>query len=226
MSDAIIRDRRLTGPDIAALTADGAAYHLIECNLDETRLAERDLSGWTFERVTLQSSDFRGTKLERTIWRSCRGGLANFTGSDMTEASALSSDFNNSVFRGARLGSAGFQGCKLTGADLSDAKAMDLRFEETLLINAKLPSLSFRKMALKRIDFSYADLRNCDFRASVLEGCSLREANMTGARFAEADLRGADLGGLRLSEAALFRGATISREQAGQLLGELGLNVR
>ena len=36
----------------------------------------------------------------------------------------------------------------------------------------------------------------------------------------------ADLGGLRLADASLFRGATISREQAGQLLSELGLNVR
>ncbi len=103
---------------------------------------------------------------------------------------------------------------------------MHVRFDETLLINAKLPSWSFHKMTLNRIDFSYADLRKCDFRASVLEGCSLREANMAGARFTGADLRGADLGGLRLIDAALFRGATISREQAGQLLAELGLNVR
>jgi uncharacterized protein YjbI with pentapeptide repeats len=48
---------------------------------------------------------------------------------------------------------------------------------------------------------------------------------MDGARFDGADLRGADLGGLRLGDARLFRGATISRDQAGKLLGELGLNV-
>lgn len=41
-----------------------------------------------------------------------------------------------------------------------------------------------------------------------------------------ADLRGADLGGLWLVDASLFRSATISREQAGQLLSELGLNLR
>lgn len=49
---------------------------------------------------------------------------------------------------------------------------------------------------------------------------------VAGSRFEGSDLRGADLGGLRLVDAGLFRGATISREQAGQLLGELGLNVR
>ena len=49
---------------------------------------------------------------------------------------------------------------------------------------------------------------------------------MDGCRFDGADLRGVDLGGLRLVDASLFRGATISSEQAGQLLSELGLNVR
>ena len=65
-----------------------------------------------------------------------------------------------------------------------------------------------------------------DFRMTVFEDCSLREAMVSGSRFEGSDLRGADLGGLRLVDAGLFRGATISREQAGQLLGELGLNVR
>ncbi|EJU11407.1 pentapeptide repeat-containing protein, partial [Sphingomonas sp. LH128] len=56
--------------------------------------------------------------------------------------------------------------------------------------------------------------------------CSLRDADLTGARFDGADLRGADLGGLRLVDATLFRGAIISRMQASQILGELGISVR
>ena len=60
---------------------------------------------------------------------------------------------------------------------------------------------------------------------AVFEGSCLREAALTGARFEEADLRGADVGGLKLSDAARFRGATISRAQAADLLAELGLQV-
>jgi uncharacterized protein YjbI with pentapeptide repeats len=60
----------------------------------------------------------------------------------------------------------------------------------------------------------------------VFEDCSLRDAMLAQSRFEGADLRGADLGGVKLEDAARFRGATISREQAGQLLSELGLNVR
>ncbi len=103
---------------------------------------------------------------------------------------------------------------------------MHVRFSEVLLINAKLPGFSFRKDVVRKVDLSGADLTKCDFRATVFEECSLREATLTGCRFEASDLRGADLGGLRLEDAARFRGATISREQAGQLLAELGLNVR
>jgi uncharacterized protein YjbI with pentapeptide repeats len=121
--------------------------------------------------------------------------------------------------------SASFTGCKLTGADLAEARAFGLGLEETLLINAKLPALSFRKQILKRVDFSQADLRKCDFRAAMFEECSLRDALLAGSRFEGADLRGADLGGLRLEDAALFRGAMVSRVQAGQLLSQLGIIV-
>ncbi|BAI97812.1 conserved hypothetical protein [Sphingobium indicum UT26S] len=109
---------------------------------------------------------------------------------------------------------------------LYDASAMEIGIEETLLINARLPGFSFRHDRLRKVDFSQADLRKCDFRQVVFEECSLRDASMAGSRFDGADLRGADIGGLRLVDASLFRGATLSRAQAGELLGELGLKVR
>ena len=116
--------------------------------------------------------------------------------------------------------------CDLEEADFTEARAMHIHFEEVLLVSAKLPGFSFRKETLRRIDFSGADLRKSDFRMTVFEECSLRDAMLAGSRFEGSDLRGVDLGGLRLVDAGLFRGATISRDQAGQLLGELGLNVR
>jgi uncharacterized protein YjbI with pentapeptide repeats len=59
----------------------------------------------------------------------------------------------------------------------------------------------------------------------LFEECSSRDAALDGSRFDWADLRGADLGGLRLQDASRFCGATISRVQAGQILGELGLKL-
>lgn len=150
----------------------------------------------------------------------------SLVGANLSEAVFSGGDFNNSVWRRSTLTSAKFVGTKLTGADFTEARAMHVQFEEVLLISAKLPGFSFRKETLRRVDFSGADVRKGDFRMTVFEDCSLREAMVAGSRFEGSDLRGADLGGLRLVDAGLFRGATISREQAGQLLGELGLNVR
>ena len=218
------QDRAL---DRAAVQALGQAPRaLIDCDLEEADLSRLDLSGWTFERCNLRRTDVSHAVLRGTNWQSCRGGFANFVGADLSDAVFTASDFNNGAFRRATLEAARFVRCKLTGADLSEVKALDILFDETLLINAKLAGRSFRKGRLVRLDLSQADLRKCDFRMATFEDCSLREALLDGARFEGADLRGADLGGVRLSDASRFRGATISRDQAAMLLGELGLNVR
>ena len=86
-----------------------------------------------------------------------------------------------------------------------ECRTLGLTFTDSLLINAYLCGISFRRMTLRNLDFSDADLGGVDFRDSVFENCSLRNANLKGARFQGTDLRGADLGGLRLSDAGLFR---------------------
>lgn len=85
--------------------------------------------------------------------------------------------------------------------------------------------MSFRKMQLRELDFSEADLFGCDFRDTVFLGGSLRNAHLKLTRFEGTDLREVDIGGLKLLDAKLFRGATISLNQAAELLGELGITV-
>ena len=216
----------LTRADIERLAAGPGPARLADCDLDGADCSHLVLSGWVFERCQFRRADFTAAKLEGSRWQSCRGPFANFSRCDLAEATVTVCDFNNGNFRYAVLSSAVFAQSKLTGADFSDAKTFDLRFEETLLVNARLAGLSFRRQRLVKVDFAQADVRKCDFRETVFDDCSLRDALVAGARFEAADLRGADLGGFQLADATLFRGATISAGQAGQLLRELGLNVR
>ncbi len=222
-SDRAVRGRTLTRGEIEGMAS--FPQTLVDCDLEEADLSGLDLSHWKFERCNLRRVDASRSNCEGTTWQSCRAAFANFLASDLSEARFGATDFNNASFKRANLEAAKFDQCKLTGADLLDVKGVEISFDETLLVGAKLPGHSFRKAALRRIDFSQADLRKCDFRHATFVDCSLREANMEGARFDGADLRGADLGGLRLFDAGAFRGATISRDQASQLLSELGLNV-
>lgn len=223
-ADRVLKQRTLTKSEMLALA--GTPHTAVECEIVGVDLSGLDLSQWSFEKCDLRRADFYGAKLERTTWRSCRAAFASFVGCDLSEASFTNSDFNNVTLRRSNLDGATIVGCKLTGADMTDVRALEIRFEETLLINAKMPGRDFRKAALTRLDFSQADLRKCDFRHATFNDCSLRDALLDAARFDGADLRGADLGGVRLGDASQFRGATISREQAGQLLNELGLKVR
>ena len=140
---------------------------LIDCDLEEADLSGLDLTRWRFERCNLRRSDLARAKLEGTVWQSCRGPFANFSGANLSEAEFVGGDWNNCSMRRATLTSTRFTGSKLTGADFTEARAMHIHFEEVLLVSAKLPGFSFRKETLRRVDLSGADVRKGDFRMSL-----------------------------------------------------------
>jgi fluoroquinolone resistance protein len=211
-------------PDLAALA--GGLVHLVDCDLSGADLSRLDMAGWWFQRCQMREAKVMRAVLDGATFEGCRGAFADFRAARMAEAALRSCDFNNANFGEAVLTGARISGCKLTGADLVKAGTIGLVVEESLLVSARMKGVTLRRARLVGVDFSMADLSACDFREAVFEGCSLREAITTGARFEGADLRGADLGGLTLSDAGRFKGATVSRAQAAELLAQLGLQVR
>lgn len=137
-----------------------------------------------------------------------------------------SCDLNNANLGGAKLGSASFSDCRLTGADLCHAEMLDAWFRDSLLACATLAGLSLRDMQLVGLDLSEAELTGCVFRDAVMDRVKLRDASLKDARFKGADRRGAELGGIGLVQAEVLKGATISHDQAGQVLRQFGLIVR
>ena len=189
-------------------------------------LSRVSLTGALFERCILVDADFTSANLTNTRWVSCRAGEANFRSAILTDARFERCDLNNTKWQRSKVAHVCFEGCKLTGANFGDTSALGLTFRDCLLNSAMLSGVSFYKSELHKIDFSDADLTYCDFRKAVfVEGGSLSMARVNNARFDDADLREASLQGLRLVDAKLFKGAIISRSQAGILLAGLGLTV-
>ena len=198
-----------------------ATRHHVELALRGDRVSPTRFAGWNLTEANLNGLDFHGCEFMR-----CRAGHANLSSCNFTEARFLFCDFNNTKWRGTIVSLACFQDYKLTGAQIVVANTlMPPTFERCLLINANLRGLSFQRAQLDGVDFQGADLCDADFRDAVLTECSLREANVAKARFEGADLRGADLGSLQLADASRFKGAIISKKQAGKLLSGLGLKV-
>ncbi|HZZ09086.1 MAG TPA: pentapeptide repeat-containing protein [Paraburkholderia sp.] len=210
---------------IAANQASNQPLHFTDCDFEGADLSRLDLRGAQFERCTIVETSLFGAALSHTRWVRCRARQADFASTDLVDAAFQSSDLNNTSWRRAKLASASFHSCKLTGANFEACTALGLSFVETLLVGAHLRGLSFRKATLQQLDFSDADLAGVDFREAVFDGGSLKNAHLKGARFDGADLREADLSGVRLVDAALFKGATISHQQAAVLITELGLRV-
>jgi uncharacterized protein YjbI with pentapeptide repeats len=174
----------------------------------------------------LTGADLNRLDLHGCEFVRCRAGHVNFSSRNFTEARFLFCDFNNATWRGTILSSAVFQDCKLTGAQKAVASTlMPPAFERCLLINENLRGLSLRRAQLDDVDFQGADLRDADFRDAVQTGCRVREANVTKARFEGAHLHRADFGNLQLADASQFKGAIISKKQAGELLCGLGMKV-
>jgi uncharacterized protein YjbI with pentapeptide repeats len=218
----VLQERSMSDTIIETAAPEGAATrHDVEAALRGRGSASMRFMGRNMTEADLNGLDLQGCEFVR-----CRAGHANFSSCNFTEARFLFCDFNNSKWRGTIVSSAFFQDCKLTGAQMVVANTlMPPAFERCLLINAYSRGLSFRRAQLDGVDFHGADLREADFRDAGLTDCSLREANVTNARFEGADLRGADLGSLKLADASRFKGAIISKKQAGELLSGLGLKV-
>jgi uncharacterized ferritin-like protein (DUF455 family)/uncharacterized protein YjbI with pentapeptide repeats len=224
----VISDQTWSRPDLLACLKDrkGAEpLHFERCNFDEADLSRLDLRGAQFTLCNFAETSFDRTLLSETRWAGCRARQADFGLADLTNARFQDCDLNNTQWTRAKLASAFFSGVKLTGAHFGEVSALGIGFKDSLLVDAHLRGMSFRKQKLEQLDFSEADLSGCDFRETVFEGGSLRNAHLKLARFEGADLREVDLGGLRLANAAQFKGATISHRQAASLVEELGLRV-
>jgi uncharacterized protein YjbI with pentapeptide repeats len=204
-----VADATLAREDVQQLIdANQQPLRFEDCDFEGADLSRLDLRSAEFHRCNIVETSFFGTALTQSRWQRCRGR-----------------DLNNTSWRRAKLASATYSGCKLTGANFEDCSTLGLSFVETLLIGAYLRGLSFRKATLLELDFSDADLAGADFREATFEGGSLKNASLKGARFDGADLRLVDLSGVRLVDAGLFKGATISHQQAAVLVTELGLRV-
>ena len=189
-------------------------------------LSRLNLSSSRFERCLFGDTNLTAADLSNTHWQSCRAAQAVFRSATLEEAVFVNCDLNNTLWQRSKLAHALFEGCKLTGANFVDSSTLGLVFKDCVLRSAILSGLSFYKTELHNLDFAEADLSYCDFRQAVfVEGGSLSLARVNNARFDQADLREASLHGLHLTDAKLFKGAIISKSQAGMLLAGLGLHV-
>ena len=143
---------------------------------------KKDLTEWNDWRkshpdtiIWLQGGDFKGWWLQHANFMhvaSCNfttGKKINYTGEV---------HFEESVFEGADLRGANFDGSNMNDTKFWSAHAEGASFGYTSLIRAKLGTANFE---------------NCDFRNAILKNASFTPSQLNGANFLESNLRGCSL---------------------------------
>ena len=121
--------------------------------------------------------------------------------------------------------------CDLSEADLSGLHMggwwfQRCQFRAAKVMQAVLDGAIFEGCRGAFADFRAARLAEASPRGSDFNSANFGEVVLTGARIAGCKLTGADLGGLTLVDAGRFKGATVPRAQAADLLAQRGLQVR
>ena len=135
--------------------------------------------------------------------RNCKLNDVDFDGADLM----------NWTFEKCELPSARFDHCVMDDVSVTGCRSIDATFR-----SARFSQVQFTNCDLSNVSFAHGKMADVDFT-----GCKMLGANLTD--ISVADLRTCDLGGLQMSDARRFKGAIISKGQAADLLGQLGLKV-
>lgn len=163
-----------------------------------------------FEQVTLRSVLFLQTRL----------GHVRIQDSRLEKC-----DFSGVTCENARIHRVEWNGCRLLGSNLLDGI-----FEDALFHECSAEKVVFAWASFKRTRFEGCNLQGAVFTGADLSGVIFEHCDLTGADFCNAKLKGTDfrtalLNGLRVG-AQDFAGAIIAPEQALQVVGLLGVEVK
>ena len=161
-------------------------------------------------------------------------------------------ELDHCMLAGVDFSKASFYDCILTDCDLSNASLEEAYFARTRFVGCKLEGARLGKALLRSSRFvdcmcRYANMGEMTIEGSSLIGCDLREAFLNEVRFRgkpqfdkcdltrvdlfRTSLKGMDLSTCNIAGIAVsdthneLRGALISRDQAQDLVGMLGVRI-
>ncbi|MBM6775176.1 pentapeptide repeat-containing protein [Olsenella profusa] len=188
-------------PDARVENTAFAGLELTDASADGTGFENVAFRGCTFDHV-----DLSGCTFTDVVFSGCR-----FVGCDMGR-----SWLNRCDFRGCSAPGLTFLKGRLTGVSVTDSQMGYCDLSE-----ATVDRLVARKSSLAEANVFGTRLRHV-----TLERCDLTRATFFRASLAGIDLSTCEIAGIRVSsDFHELRGATVSAEQAVQLVGLLGVRV-
>lgn len=203
------------------------------CNLSEDELLaalsapDAHVANTAFSSLELSDVAANGTVFENVVLRSCafeRVNLSNCT-------------FTDVLFSGCRFVRCDMGRSWLNRVDLCSCSAPGLSFLKgrlsgVSLADSQLAYADFSEAAVDQLVASETKLSEASFHATrlrhlALGGCDLSRATFFRTSLSGVDLSACDVSGLRVSsDLRELRGAVIGSDQAVELIGLLGIQIK
>jgi uncharacterized protein YjbI with pentapeptide repeats len=195
----------------------------------ETQLllgTQRDHAGVDLRQVDLQGMHLRGKDLRHACLSGCDLRQVDFTGSDLSGAMLVGADLTGATLTGCRMTGAQLIGANLSATRASSEIGSPHRYipiepptgpreipaDELQTLQAQIAlrdggvraaaeiAVMAQHAAVRRLDFTDANLTGATLVGSNLSGACFRNANISGARFDHAVLAHTDLTNTRCDE--------------------------
>ena len=177
------------------------------------------------------NADFRGAKLEESMFSGARMMNARFDDAELHFADFSSAHLMNASFNNSRMQTSNFRNSELHNATFNGTYMPYTNFRTASLINATFNAVESDNgddtTTLWSADYTNADLRNTQFIKAQLRGAKLVNANLDGATLKHANLRKTVVTGTRFSAVDLTGAlyAPVSPPPENNFAGLVGLHT-
>jgi uncharacterized protein YjbI with pentapeptide repeats len=130
--------------------------------------AGADLTGTSFEKLTLQRAIFTAATLRDVCFHKTQLSNADFRNADLTRANLTDCDLSDARMEGATIAGANFGGAKLKGVNLQSLKGV-----ESALLKMRAAGRAMKKLAAVKSRHMRFEFRVCKAGQSVTDGMAV-----------------------------------------------------
>jgi uncharacterized protein YjbI with pentapeptide repeats len=204
-----ISDKLQALTDLAlADESDFGSFKIQQADLSFSEAKRCRIENAVFERVTLQSTDLKMSRLTDLRFDGC--------------------DFSNAVWCDDKLARVHLVNCKIAGFRLIDSELQNVLFHGCIGKRSQFCGGQYKRVRFEECDLSDADFSDCLLTECTFKNCNLSEAIFYNAKMNAVDLRSSQLQRLKIMTADLH-GATVDKAQVMELAPQfatlLGLRV-
>ena len=161
---------------------------------------------------TAQAADCSASAAPGVDWTGCDKEIIIMSGSDLSGATLVETDFTSTDLRDSNLLAANFEKATLVRASLARSKADGAKFDRIEAYRTNFSELmasgaTFASAEIQRSNFTGAKLDNVDFTKAELGRADFADADISGAKFGLANLARADFSKATFSAPLDFAGS-------------------